>query len=83
MSMTKEEAIQELKSLSPSAKTIETIINLIKEQEKEIDCLKNHVHYIKCQKCGIEFRTKRSDRKYCKKCAELVNKKIIKIGMKI
>ena len=51
---------------------------LIEVQEtilKELDCLKNHVHYINCQKCGVEFRAKRNDRKYCKKCAELVNKK--------
>ena len=52
-----------------------TFLNIINRLEKENDILKNHVHYIKCQKCGIEVRTKRSDRKYCKKCAELLNKK--------
>ena len=51
------------------------ILNLIKEQEKEIDCLKNHVHYMKCQNCGKEFRAKRSDARFCKKCAITVNNK--------
>lgn len=53
----------------------ETVLNLIKEQEKEIDCLKNHVHYMKCQNCGKEFRAKRSDARFCKKCAITVNNK--------
>lgn len=53
----------------------ETILKELENKNKEIDCLKNHVHYINCQKCGIEVRTKRSDRKYCKNCAKIVNNK--------
>lgn len=52
----------------------ETVLNLIKEQEKEIDCLKNHVHYMICQICGEEFRAKRNDAKFCKKCVKTVAK---------
>lgn len=50
------------------------ILNLIQEQEKEIDCLKNHVHYKICQICGEEFRAKRNDAKFCKKCVKTVAK---------
>lgn len=57
------------------AKQFETVLNLIQEQEKEIDCLKNHVHYKICKNCGEEFRAKRSDARFCKKCAITVNNK--------
>lgn len=61
--------------LHQQIETVYIILNLIKEQEKEIDCLKNHVHYMKCQNCGKEFRAKRSDARFCKKCAITVNNK--------
>ena len=58
-----------------NALEIDLVLDLIQEQEKEIDCLKNHVHYMKCQNCGKEFRAKRSDARFCKKCAITVNNK--------
>ena len=54
---------------------IDIVLNLIQEQEKEIDCLKNHVHYKICKNCGEEFRAKRNDARYCKKCAIITNNK--------
>lgn len=53
---------------------IEKLLNMIKEQEKEIDILKNKVHYKKCEKCNREFRAKRSDAKYCDECKKNINK---------
>lgn len=35
--MTKEQAIEELKSLSPSQETIETVLSMLKEKDKEIE----------------------------------------------
>ena len=51
------------------------ILNLLEKQQKEIDCLKNHVHYIKCKNCNKEIRTKRSDTKYCSECSKKVSNK--------
>lgn len=77
-----EEAIETMQNWIDYEKKNKDKINkadeLILVQEtilKELDCLKNHVHYINCQKCGIEVRTKRNDRKYCKNCAKLVSNK--------
>lgn len=50
-------------------------LDMLKEKDKEIDCLKNHVHYKVCPNCKKEFRTKRSDAKHCKECAKTVNNK--------
>lgn len=79
--MTKEQEIylNTLKIMSQTAdepfKTaVETVLNMLKEQEKEIDILKNKVHYKKCEKCNREFRTKRSDAKYCDECKKNTNK---------
>lgn len=55
--------------------SIDIILNLIEKQQKEIDCLKNHVHYIKCKNCNKEIRTKRSDTKYCSECSKKVSNK--------
>ena len=51
------------------------VLNMLKEQQKEIDILKNHVHYKICENCQNEFKTKRSDAKYCKECRKVVNNK--------
>lgn len=58
----------------------EIILNLItklqkenEEKDKQIDILKNHIHYKKCKNCGQEFRAKRTDAQYCKKCSTKVN----------
>lgn len=51
------------------------ILGIIEKQQKEIDCLKNHVHYIKCKNCNKEIRTKRSDTKYCSECSKKVSNK--------
>lgn len=56
-------------------KNLDIILNLLKKQQKEIDCLKNHVHYIKCKNCNKEIRTKRSDTKYCSECSKKVSNK--------
>lgn len=57
------------------ADSIEIVFNLLEKQQKEIDCLKNHVHYIKCKNCNKEIRTKRSDTKYCSECSKKVSNK--------
>lgn len=46
---------------------------IIREKDKQIDILKNHIHYKKCKNCGQEFRAKRTDAQYCKKCSTKVN----------
>lgn len=53
---------------------LKSALSLIKKQEKEIDILKNHVHYKVCENCKKEFRSKRTDAKYCKECAREKNK---------
>lgn len=40
----------------------------IKEQSKEIEELKYHIHYKICAWCGDEFKTKIHNAKYCPKC---------------
>ena len=40
------------------------------KQNKIIDEIKNKVHYIKCENCGVEMRVKRSNVKYCAKCSQ-------------
>ena len=40
------------------------IDGITKEQYKELDSIKNKVHYVKCSICGKEFRAK-GKRKYC------------------
>ena len=52
------------------------ILSDYKRVLKENDCLKNHVHYKYCIACGKEFRTKRSDTKYCSYCSKSVTNKI-------
>ena len=42
---------------------LKSALSLIKKQEKEIDILKNHVHYKVCENCKKEFRSKRTDAK--------------------
>lgn len=54
---------------------LEILLSLLEKQQKEIDCLKNHVHYIKCKNCNKEIRTKRSDTKYCSECSKKVSNK--------
>lgn len=54
---------------------LKSALSLIEKQEKEIDILKNHVHYKVCENCKNEFISKRSDAKYCKECAKTVNNK--------
>ena len=46
---------------------------IIREKDKQIDILKNHIHYKKCKNCGQEFRAKRTDAQYCKKRSTKVN----------
>lgn len=58
-----------------SAEEAKIILSLIEEQQKEINCLKNHVHYKICESCKKEFISKRSDAIYCKECANTVNNK--------
>lgn len=41
----------------------------VKEQEREIYCLKEHVHISKCKNCGKEFEHKRGDAIYCRECS--------------
>ena len=55
---------------------LEHILSDYKRVLKENDCLKNHVHYKYCIACGKEFRTKRSDTKYCSYCSKSVTNKI-------
>lgn len=50
-----------------------TVENLIDKLQKRIDELENHVHYKNCIACGKEFRTKRSDTKYCALCSKIEN----------
>ncbi len=52
------------------------ILSDYKRVLKENDCLKNHIHYKYCTACGKEFRTKRSDTKYCAYCSKSVTNKI-------
>ena len=52
-----------------------SILSDYKRVLKENDCLKNHVHYKKCIACGKEFRSKRSDAKYCTNCSKSVSNK--------
>lgn len=51
---------------------LKELLNLVAEQYKELDSIKNKVHYVKCSICGKEFRAK-GKRKYysddCKKAA--------------
>ena len=54
---------------------LEIALKLIQEQQKEINRLKNHVHYKICENCRKEFISKRSDARYCKECAKTVNNK--------
>lgn len=57
-------------------KDIMTVLDILKKLQKENDCLKNHVHYKNCIACGEEFRTKRSDTKYCTHCSKSITNKI-------
>lgn len=47
--MTKEQAIKELKSLSPSAEAIETVLSLMKDQADRINYLENNRKQVKEQ----------------------------------
>lgn len=53
--------------------TIDEFIETIDKLQKRIDELENHVHYKNCIACGKEFRTKRSDTKYCALCGKFEN----------
>ena len=57
MSMTKEqeEAIEGLKSLSPSESDIETVLNMLKEKDREIEKYKNMIieHKKQLRQSGI------------------------------
>lgn len=55
---------------------LEHILSDYKRVLKENDCLKNHVHYKNCIACGREFKSKRSDAKYCAYCSKSVTNKI-------
>lgn len=64
--------LENIEKLTPyGRKAIKYWVNKL---QKENDILKNHIHYKKCQKCGKEFRTKRSDTKYCNECKKDINK---------
>lgn len=56
--------------------SLKHILSDYKRVLKENDCLKNHIHYKYCTACGKEFRTKRSDTKYCAYCSKSVTNKI-------
>jgi hypothetical protein len=43
---------------------LKELLNLVAEQYKELDSIKNKVHYVKCSICEKEFRAK-GKRKYC------------------
>ena len=52
-------------------KKIEEYIDQLEQENKKLnDIIKNKVHYIKCENCGIEMRVKRIDARYCKKCSQ-------------
>ena len=53
---------------------LENLIKRYKELEKEIDMYKNKVHYVECEECGKEVRTKRSDTKFCEDCRKIKSK---------
>lgn len=53
--MNKEEAIEQLKSLSPSEEAIDTILNLIQQQEKIIDKMAEEILKIDTAKSKFEY----------------------------
>lgn len=70
----KQKNIEDIENYKNEVEAIETVLNMLKEQDKEIDILKNKVHYINCKKCGKEFRSKRNDAKFCDTCKKDINK---------
>ena len=57
---------------------------LIKENiefKKRIDELENHIHYKKCDACSKEFKSKRSNARYCKECSKKINNKNYYLGL--
>ena len=64
------------KEIVELARILEHILSDYKRVLKENDCLKNHVHYKNCIACGREFKSKRSDAKYCAYCSKSVTNKI-------
>lgn len=54
----------------------DALVNVLSELEtykKKVDILENKVHYKICESCNKEYRTKRSDTKYCRECAKKYN----------
>ena len=51
-------------------KNVDILLNLIEKLQKENDILKNHSSYLKCKKCGKEFRARRNDAMYCENCSK-------------
>lgn len=47
---------------------IENVLIENQKLKKENILLKEHVHLKKCNNCGKEFKSKRSDAMYCKNC---------------
>lgn len=62
-------------------KDIGTALSLIKKLQKEVDILKNKVHYKNCEACGKEFRAKRSDAKYCTLCSKIAGNRNYYLGL--
>ena len=48
--------------------TLEGILNLYREKQKEVLLCKNRMRMSVCPICGKEFMHKRSDAKYCPEC---------------
>ena len=82
--MTSKEAINYLNKLADEVINDDNLDNwdnlcpfekatMMKKLIKRIDELENHVHYKNCIACGKEFRTKRSDTKYCALCGKFEN----------
>ena len=58
------EAIKELKSLSPSAETIDTVLSMLKEKDEEKDKETNSKNKtINALQCALKERTEERDRK--------------------
>lgn len=48
--------------------TIEGLLNLYKQSQKDILFYRDHIRTSTCSICGKEFQHKRSDTKYCPEC---------------
>ena len=74
-----ESEIEKVKRLTNKNKEItnnlDIAINEINVLRKENIILKEHVHFKICPNCKKEFKSKRSDAVYCKKCSSQVNNK--------